>query len=70
MLMTMQEIATENVENMPSPERIYKVEDSMKNIEDIILERNRAYWNLEIGDSQYVSQRRAFRRDLFGRWRW
>lgn len=65
----MEEAAKEEAQNMPSPERIDKVEDSMKLIEDVIKERNRAYWDLEVGDSQFVSRRTAFRRDIFGRWR-
>ena len=70
MLLTMQEAAKEDVQNMASPERIDKVEESMKNIEEVVQERNRAYWDLEVGDSQYVTRRRAFRRDFVGRWRW
>lgn len=70
MLKTMEEIAREEVENMASPERLDKVEESMKNIEEVVKERNRAYFELEVGDSQYVSQRRVFRRDIFGQWRW
>ena len=70
MLMTMQEEAKRQLENMPSPERIDKVEESMKNIEEVIKERNKAYYQLEVGDDQYVERRRAFRRDQFGRWRW
>ena len=70
MLMTMQEAAKDAVENMPSPERLDKVEESMKYIEEVVQERNRAYWDLEVGDSERVSQKRAFRKDIFGRWRW
>ncbi|KAJ6221326.1 hypothetical protein RDWZM_007138 [Blomia tropicalis] len=70
MLMTMLEAAEDEVLNMPSPERIEKVEDSMKNIELVVQERNRAYWDLEVGDNQYVSRRRAYRKDIVGRWRW
>lgn len=70
MLMTMEEAAKEAIENMPSPERIDKVEESMKNIEEVILERNRAYWELEVGDAKPASRPKAFRRDMFGRWRW
>lgn len=70
MLKTMEEASKEATQNMPSPERIDKVEESMKYIEEVIQERNRAYWDLEVGDSQFVSRRKAFRRDIFGRWRW
>ena len=69
MLMTMEQAAKDEVENMVSPERLVKVEDSMKNIEEVIKERNRAYWQLEVGDSSPVERRRVFRRDIFGRWR-
>lgn len=69
MLMTMEQAAKDEVENMISPERLFKVEDGMKNIEEVVKERNRAYWQLEVGDSNPVERRRVFRRDLFGRWR-
>lgn len=70
MLLTMEQAAKDNVENMASPERIDKVEESMKNIEEVVKERNRAYWKLEVGDENFVERRRAFRKDIFGRWRW
>jgi len=70
MLLTMKEAAKRETETMPSPERIEKVEESMKNIEDVVIERNKAYWELEVGDSQYATRRRAFRSDQFGRFRW
>lgn len=70
MLLTMQQAAKDNLENMASPERIDKVEESMKNIEEVVKERNRAYWKLEVGDDHFVERRRAFRKDIFGRWRW
>ena len=70
MLMTMQEAANEETQNMASPERIDKVEESMKFIEEVVQERNRAYWELEVGDSEAVSRRKVFRKDVFGRWRW
>lgn len=69
MLLTMQEAADDEALLMASPERIEKVEDSMKNIEEVVQERNRAYWELEVGDTSYVSRRKAFRKDPFGRWR-
>ncbi|UXI19051.1 hypothetical protein NH340_JMT04994 [Sarcoptes scabiei] len=70
MLYTMQQAAKDEVENMSSPERIVKVEDSMKNIEEVIKERNRAYFKLEVGPADIAERRRVFRRDIFGRWRW
>lgn len=66
----MQQAAKDEVENMSSPERIVKVEDSMKNIEEVIKERNRAYFKLEVGPADIAERRRVFRRDIFGRWRW
>ncbi|OTF71145.1 39S ribosomal protein L47, mitochondrial-like protein, partial [Euroglyphus maynei] len=69
MLMTMEQAAKDEVENMTSPERLVKVEDGMKNIEEVVKERNRAYWQLEVGDSSPAERRKAFRRDIFGRWR-
>lgn len=70
MLLTMQEAAEDKVVNMPSPERIDKVEQSMKNIETVVIERNKAYWKLEVGNDEYATRRRAFRKDIFGQWRW
>lgn len=70
MLMTMQEVSTEKTKNMPSPERLDKVEESMKYIEEVVKERNRAYFELEVGDGDLVTRRKAFRKDIFGRWRW
>ncbi|KAK3916572.1 39S ribosomal protein L47, mitochondrial [Frankliniella fusca] len=49
MLLTMAEIYKFNF--MPAPERIYKVEESMKNLEDVVRERNRAYFELETGET-------------------
>ena len=34
---------------MPNPERIDKVEESMENLEKVVRERNRAYYELETG---------------------
>ena len=70
MLHTMEEAAKQANEPMPSPERIDKVEESMKNIEDVIRERNKAYWELEVGESEHGERKRMFRRDMFGRYRW
>lgn len=36
---------------MPSPERIHKVRESMENIETVVKERNRAYFELETGET-------------------
>lgn len=34
----------------PSPERLDKVQDSMMNLEEVVHERNDAYWRLEVGE--------------------
>lgn len=34
----------------PSPERLDRVRDSMDNLEQVIRERNEAYWKLEVGE--------------------
>ena len=34
----------------PSPERLDRVQDSMNNLEQVIKERNEAYWKLEVGE--------------------
>ena len=49
MLLTMAEIYKFSL--TPSPERIYKVEESMKNLEDVVRERNKAYFELETGET-------------------
>ncbi|KAK9869655.1 hypothetical protein WA026_003403 [Henosepilachna vigintioctopunctata] len=49
MLLTMEEEAKEQVKLFPSPERLDKVRDSMKNLEDVVRERNKAYHLLETG---------------------
>lgn len=49
MLLTMEEEAKKQIEVFPSPERLDKVEASMKNLEDVVRERNKAYHMLETG---------------------
>ena len=51
MLLTMEAAHKEEFAAMPNPERIDKVEMSMENLEDVVRERNRAYWELEVGVS-------------------
>ncbi|XP_066902052.1 large ribosomal subunit protein uL29m isoform X2 [Halyomorpha halys] len=51
MLLTMEHEYKECYEAFPSPERIDKVKESMVNLEDIIRERNKAYWLLETGQT-------------------
>ena len=47
----MEQVYKTELENMPNPERIDKVEESMENIEYVVRERNRAYYELETGES-------------------
>lgn len=47
MLLTMEHACRENILVFPNPERIDKVEDSMENLEDVVRERNIAYFELE-----------------------
>jgi len=51
MLMTMEQAYKEAVEKFPNPERLDKVEESMENLESVVRERNRAYFELETGES-------------------
>ena len=46
MLMTMEQAYKEAVEKFPNPERLDKVEESMDNIESVVRERNRAYFEV------------------------
>ena len=48
MLMTMEEAYKEAVEKFPNPERLDKVEESMDNIESVVRERNRAYFEVNL----------------------
>lgn len=50
MLLTMEHESKEHYYLFPNPERIDKVEESMNNLEDVIRERNRAYYLLETGE--------------------
>lgn len=51
MLKTMEHECNEEMEMFPSPERIDKVEQSMKNLEEVVRERNEAYYYLETGET-------------------
>lgn len=51
MLMTMGHAYHEAAEPMPNPERLDKVEESMENLEYVVRERNRAYYELETGEN-------------------
>ncbi|EZA48176.1 39S ribosomal protein L47, mitochondrial [Ooceraea biroi] len=51
MLMTMEEACKQANEIFPNPERLDKVEISMKNLERVVRERNTAYHMLETGET-------------------
>ncbi|KDR19128.1 39S ribosomal protein L47, mitochondrial [Zootermopsis nevadensis] len=51
MLLTMEHESKEQIQLFPNPERIDKVEESMKNLEDVVRERNEAYFKLETGQT-------------------
>ncbi|XP_059052498.1 large ribosomal subunit protein uL29m [Achroia grisella] len=51
MLYTMEHECKEKVRLFPNPERIDKVQESMKNIETVVRERNIAYYTLETGET-------------------
>lgn len=70
MLYTMREAAKQESEIFPSPERIDKVEEGMANLENVVRERNQAYWDLEVSPCATGERPSVFRRDVFGRPRW
>lgn len=70
MLYTMREASAEENEVFPSPERIDKIEQSMANLENVVRERNKAYWQLEVSPAATGERPEVFRRDIFGRHRW
>ena len=51
MLLTQEHAFKVALEHMPNPERIDKVEESMDNLEEVVRERNRAFYELETGES-------------------
>ncbi|XP_057672164.1 39S ribosomal protein L47, mitochondrial [Diorhabda carinulata] len=51
MLLTMEEECNAQVKLFPSPERLDKVADSMENLETVVRERNKAYHQLETGET-------------------
>merc|ERR1719320_400422 len=65
MLLTMADAYKEEFIAMPNPERIDKVELSMEHLEEVVRERNRAFWQLEVGVSG--ERERVNRKDCFGR---
>ncbi|VDM62311.1 unnamed protein product [Angiostrongylus costaricensis] len=50
MLLTMETAYVSNARAMPNPERIDRVNETMRNIESVVHERNEAYYRLETGD--------------------
>ena len=64
MLLTMESAYKDKFAAMPNPERIDKVEMSMENLEEVVRERNRAFWQLEVGTSG--ERERTFRKNCFG----
>jgi large subunit ribosomal protein L47 len=51
MLLTMEHECKEKGHLFPSPERLDKVKDSMTNLEEVVRERNKAYHELETGQT-------------------
>ncbi|KIH55421.1 RNB-like protein, partial [Ancylostoma duodenale] len=51
MLMTMRNAYVEHARSMPNPERIDRVNETMKNIQTVVHERNDAFYRLETGES-------------------
>nr|AEE61946.1 unknown [Dendroctonus ponderosae] len=51
MLLTMEQEAAEQMKLFPNPERLDKVEESMENLETVVRERNKAYHELETGET-------------------
>ena len=70
MLYTMKEACKQEYAVFPSPERIDKVETSMLNLESVVRERNKAYWELEVSPCATGERPSVYRRDLFGRYGW
>eukprot|EP00095_Tigriopus_kingsejongensis_P008344 maker-scaffold395_size185061-snap-gene-0.36 protein:Tk08344 transcript:maker-scaffold395_size185061-snap-gene-0.36-mRNA-1 annotation:"39s ribosomal protein mitochondrial" len=50
-LLTLEHLCKQEVLPMPNEERLDKVDISMENLEEVVRERNRAYWELEVGES-------------------
>lgn len=60
MLLTMQEECDAVAELFPNPERLYKVEESMANLQDVIKERDTAVKLLELGITGDPPQKECF----------
>ena len=65
MLLTMQDAYKDEFIAMPNPERVDKVEDSMENLEEVVRERKKAFYQLEVGVSG--ERERVHRQNCFGR---
>ena len=50
----MEQAYKEAVEKFPNPERLDKVEESMDNIESVVRERNRAYFEVNLQKMYYL----------------
>ena len=50
MLLTMLQAYEDDHDIMPNEERLDKVDESMANLEEVVRERNRAYYDLEVGN--------------------
>lgn len=60
MLLTMEHECNDKMELFPNPERIDKTNLSMKNLETVVRERNRAYYMLETGST---GEQKRYRRE-------
>lgn len=69
MILTMEAEHARQLELMPSPERLEKVEESMENLLDVVQERNRAYNLLETGETGEPGRRWAYNHLGIGFWK-
>lgn len=56
MLMTMETECKRQNRLFPSAERVDKVKISMENLETVVKERNKAYYEVEVGEAAYVRE--------------
>ncbi|XP_054271593.1 39S ribosomal protein L47, mitochondrial [Macrosteles quadrilineatus] len=59
MLMSMEHEHQEAFEPFPNPERLDKVKESMHNLEEVVIERNKAYHELETGETGIVPSKQV-----------
>ncbi|CAJ0963309.1 unnamed protein product, partial [Mesorhabditis belari] len=57
MLLTMEKAHKATARHFPNPERLDRVKGTLKNIEEVVHERNDAYYQLETGDSASAPKR-------------